>query len=236
VAAPSAEVLAQAALYITLRDQPKPSVGKITPWTTLPSRRFGGDVYQRLITLSTEDTSTPPIAVTVKALTDGRFDITVKGADYERTFSSVAGQMSSPTTVSSSLDSVSLKTTIVSQPPPPALPASASPNTMERLYVFHNGHKTTLVVPSPKWLQSLGGDVLNAQKGALKAPMPSLVVNVPVKPGDKVNKGDAVVILESMKTEMILRAPMAGVVKSVGCKKGEMVNEGKELVSIDEES
>ena len=105
---------------------------------------------------------------------------------------------------------------------------------MERLHVFHNGHKTTFVLPSPKWLLSLGGDVLNTHKGALKAPMPSLVVNVPVKEGDKVKKGDAVVILESMKTEMILRAPADGVVTSVGCQKGDMVDEGRELVSIEE--
>ena len=234
LSAPSAEVLAQAALYVTLREQPKAAKVGATPWTSLPSRRFGGDTYERIITLSTEDQSVPPVAVHVKALASGRFDIIVKGADYERTFSSVSGHLSSPTTVSSSLDSVSLRTTVVSQPPPPALPASTDPHTMERLHVFHNGHKTTLVLPSPKWLLSLGGDVLNAHKGALKAPMPSLVVNVPVKEGDKVKKGDAVVILESMKTEMILRAPADGVVTSVGCQKGDMVDEGRELVSIEE--
>ncbi|KAI0348196.1 hypothetical protein BDW22DRAFT_62808 [Trametopsis cervina] len=233
---PSAEVLAQAALYITLRDQPKPpTTGLSSPWTSLPSRRFAGDTYQRIITVATEDASVPPVTVHVKSLTSGRFDITVSGTNYERTFSSVAGHLSSPTTVTSSLDDIALRTTVVSQPPPPAMPASSSPNTMERLHIFHNGHKTSLVLPSPKWLQSLGGDVLNAQKGALKAPMPSLVVNVPVKQGDKVNKGDAVVILESMKTEMILRAPVSGVIKSVGCQKGDMVDEGKELVSITED-
>lgn len=228
-------MLAQAALYVVLRDQPKaPKVGA-TPWTSLPSRRFGGDTYERIITLSTEDSSIPPVTVHVKALPNGRFDVTVKGADYKRTFSSVSGQLSTPTTVTSTLDAVSLRTTVVSQPPPPALPASTSSHTMERLHVFHNGLKTTLVLPSPKWLLSLGGDVLNAHKGALKAPMPSLVVNVPVKEGDRVKKGDAVVVLESMKTEMVLRATCDGVVSSVGCVKGDMVDEGRELVAIDED-
>lgn len=192
-------------------------------------------MYQRTITLSTEDTSAPSATVHVKSLSNGRFDITVKGDNFERTFSSVSGELSSPTTVSSSLDAVSLRTTVVSQPPPPALPASSNPHTMERLHVFHNGRKTTLVLPTPQWLQSLGGDVLNAHKGALRAPMPSLVVNVPVKEGDRVKKGDAVVVLESMKTEMVLKASVAGVVKSVGCAKGDMVDEGKELVSIEED-
>ena len=41
---------------------------------------------------------------------------------------------------------------------------------MERLHVFSDGHKTTLVLPSPNWLLSLGGDLLKVTKGALKAP------------------------------------------------------------------
>jgi 3-methylcrotonyl-CoA carboxylase alpha subunit len=64
--------------------------------------------------------------------------------------------------------------------------------------------------------------------------MPSLVVEVRVAIGDRVEKGQAVVVLESMKTETVLRASVDGVVKTVGCAKGEMVEEGKELVVIEE--
>ena len=63
--------------------------------------------------------------------------------------------------------------------------------------------------------------------------MPSLVVEVRVKVGDKVKKGDGVVVLESMKTEMVLRAESDGIVKAVGCQKGEMVEEGRDLVNIE---
>lgn len=104
---------------------------------------------------------------------------------------------------------------------------------MERLSIFHKGVKTTLVLPTPKWLLSLGGEVLGAGKGALRAPMPSVVVEVKVKVGDKVEVGQAVVVLESMKTETVLRADVAGIVKAVGCTKGEMVEEGRDLVDID---
>ena len=47
-------------------------------------------------------------------------------------------------------------------------------------------------------------------------------------------KGQAVVVLESMKTETVLRAPVDGVIKAVGCAKGEMVEEGREMVAIKE--
>lgn len=104
---------------------------------------------------------------------------------------------------------------------------------MERLHVFSNGHKTTLVISSPNWLLSLGGDVLSATKGALKAPMPSVVVEVRVKVGDRVEEDQVVVVLESMKTETVLRANVAGVVKAIGCQTGEMVEEGRELVDIE---
>ena len=75
--------------------------------------------------------------------------------------------------------------------------------------------------------------MLGAGKGALRAPMPSLVVEVKVSAGDRVEKGQAVVVLESMKTETVLRAEVDGVIKAVGCKNGEMVEEGRELVSIE---
>jgi 3-methylcrotonyl-CoA carboxylase alpha subunit len=66
--------------------------------------------------------------------------------------------------------------------------------------------------------------------------MPSLVVEVRVAVGERVKKGQAVVVLESMKTETVLRAPGDGVVKAIGCVKDEMVEEGRVLVDIEENS
>ncbi|KAK7686497.1 hypothetical protein QCA50_010095 [Cerrena zonata] len=226
----SPEVLAQAALFVVLRDQPQSTT--VTPWTTLSSRRFGGDVYDRIITIQREDAIGDPVTVHVRLSRPGFYDISVQTTSSTTTYSSVPGKLISPTTLSTTLDSATLRTTIVSQTPPTNLPASSSSNTMERLHIFHKGSKTTLVLPTPKWLLSLSGDILGAGKGALRAPMPSLVVEVKVKIGDKVEVGQAVVVLESMKTEMVLRADKAGIVQAVGCTKGEMVEEGTELVDI----
>ena len=223
---PSPELLARAALYVVLRDQTAPSALQ-SPWTSLGARRFGGDVYERTITLSKDETAL--INVTLKHTSPGHFDITVDGAS-PTIFKSVPARLTSPTT----LAAFSTNTTIVSQPPPPA---STSANTTERLHLFSaDGTKTTLTLSPPAWLLSLGGDVLAAHKGALRAPMPSLVVEVRVSPGQRVDKGQAVVVLESMKTETVLRAEVAGVVKAVGCVKGEMVEEGRELVDIEEDA
>jgi len=160
------------------------------------------------------------------------FNVTVKTAEGSMEFSSVVAQLLDPNILSVTLDNEYSRTTIVSQPPHSAVPTSQSPNTMERLHIFVGGQKTTLVLPSPKWLFSLGGDLISA-KGILKAPMPCLIVELRVKVGNRVEKGQAVVVIESMKTETVLRAHAAGVVRAVGCTAGEMVEEGRELVDIE---
>lgn len=180
--------------------------------------------------------SAEPIVVKIQAAGPGSFDVDVALSTGNKSFPSVSAEMVSPTKLNTTIGSRSFDTTVVSQLPPANVPASLSPNTMERLHLFVDGTKTSLVLPSPKWLLSLGGDILNAAKGALKAPMPSLVVEVRVKVGDKVEKGQAVVVLESMKTETVLRTDVAGVVRAVGCKKSDMVEEGRELIDIGDEA
>ena len=103
------------------------------------------------------------------------------------------------------------------------------------MHVCEGARRTTLGVPAPAWLRALGGDIAGAGRGALRAPMPSVVVEVRVAVGERVEAGQPVVVLESMKTETVLRAPVGGVVKAVGCLKGEMVEEGRELVDVEPE-
>jgi 3-methylcrotonyl-CoA carboxylase alpha subunit len=207
----------------------------MSPWVSLSSRRFGGDKCERIITIREDDALSQPITVNVEIIAPNTFNIVVHTSSSETAFTSVHAELVSTTSLRTSLNGKLEQTTIVSQPPPP--PASSSPNnTTERLHVFSDGTKTTLVLPTPNWLMSLSGDTLATGKGALKAPMPSLVVDVPVAVGDRVERGQAIVVLESMKTETVLRSDVVGVVRSVGCKKGEMVQEGRELVTIEEDA
>ncbi len=52
------------------------------------------------------------------------------------------------------------------------------------------------------------------------------------RPGDKVQEGDTVVILESMKMEMPVEAPASGTIEAVNVKEGEAVDEGAVLALI----
>ena len=72
----------------------------------------------------------------------------------------------------------------------------------------------------------------SAAKGQVAAPMPGMVVDVLVQPGDAVKAGDVVVILEAMKMENSLEAPVDGVVEAVRFKKGDSVPKDAVLVTI----
>jgi biotin carboxyl carrier protein len=67
---------------------------------------------------------------------------------------------------------------------------------------------------------------------AVKAPMPGLVVAVPVKEGQEVSTGDVLVILESMKMENEVRAPCEGRVSRVRVSPSETVEKGQTLVML----
>lgn len=66
----------------------------------------------------------------------------------------------------------------------------------------------------------------------LSAPMPGLVVKVPVSVGDQVQKGQVLVILESMKMQNELKAPHAGVVTVVNVSDGDNVEKRDVMVAL----
>jgi pyruvate carboxylase subunit B len=65
------------------------------------------------------------------------------------------------------------------------------------------------------------------------APMPGLIVRVSVAPGDRVEAGQGVIVMEAMKMENELRATAAGVVKSVEVEAGTAVEKGALLVALE---
>ena len=68
---------------------------------------------------------------------------------------------------------------------------------------------------------------------SVKAPMPGTVFKLLVKEGDKVEAGQAVIILEAMKMENEIQAEKGGTVTQVPVKEGEKVDEGATLIVIE---
>lgn len=83
-------------------------------------------------------------------------------------------------------------------------------------------------------IDKLGLDVVAEQKlSSIQSPMPGLILEILVAPGDTVAKGDQLVILEAMKMENILKADGEGVVKSIEVKQGEAVEKGHVLIEME---
>ena len=65
------------------------------------------------------------------------------------------------------------------------------------------------------------------------APVPGLVARVPVQVGQEVKKGDVVVVLNVMKTEVNVESEYDGVVKEIRVKEWDEVDIGHVLVVLD---
>lgn len=70
--------------------------------------------------------------------------------------------------------------------------------------------------------------------GALMTQMPGKVVKIMFKEGDKVAKGDTVLILEAMKMENEIKSGADGIIKSVNIKEGQALDTGFLMVEIEE--
>ncbi|WP_035567377.1 biotin/lipoyl-containing protein [Hymenobacter sp. IS2118] len=82
-------------------------------------------------------------------------------------------------------------------------------------------------------LERLGMSNASAAKvNELKAPMPGLIVDIRVVPGQAVLKGEPLLVLEAMKMENILKAPADGVVGSLKVNLRDNVQKGQVLVQF----
>ncbi len=72
----------------------------------------------------------------------------------------------------------------------------------------------------------------NMGEVTIKSPMPGLIIDVPVAVGDKVTKGQTLIILESMKMENELKSPRDGIVLKIETETGASVEKGQNLVAV----
>jgi biotin carboxyl carrier protein len=83
-----------------------------------------------------------------------------------------------------------------------------------------------------KRLRAAGSKVAEGGEFHLKAPMPGLVVAIPVEEGQEVKQGQVLLVLESMKMQNELKAPRDGTISRIRVKAGETVEQKQTLLNV----
>ncbi len=78
--------------------------------------------------------------------------------------------------------------------------------------------------------QLMGAAGLAKKQSVLRASMPGLILKVEVVPGQKVKKGDGLMIVEAMKMENEIKALGPGVVKEIKAKERQAIEKGQVLI------
>ena len=114
-------------------------------------------------------------------------------------------------------------------------PVEIVQSRQNRYEILFNDISYTFTVETPFSLQRM--KVLNSRKGKaeqefVKAPMPGKIIDVMVREGATVLRGEAVVILEAMKMQTEILSPVNGVIVKVAAKAGTNVMKDDLLVEI----
>jgi len=95
-------------------------------------------------------------------------------------------------------------------------------------------HEFTAEIVDPRaWSGRRHGHVEAQGRQQIIAPMPGKVVRLLVKPGDKVQAGQGILVVEAMKMQNEVRSPKTGTVERLQAAEGQPVNAGQILAWID---
>jgi biotin carboxyl carrier protein len=113
---------------------------------------------------------------------------------------------------------------------------SALKNGNENFLITYDGKLFETTVKSK--LQEKADQIIQNKIGTkkileIKAPMPGMILKITKKVGDKIQKGETVLILEAMKMENDLRAPLTGSIKEIYIDEGTAVEKGMILFSME---
>ena len=89
-----------------------------------------------------------------------------------------------------------------------------------------------VVMPAPSLPSCQAPDTGGPGKGALTAPIPGVVVEIKVRKGDTVSRGDTVAVIEAMKMENDIVVPQDGTVASIDVAAGQQVESGAAIATL----
>lgn len=102
------------------------------------------------------------------------------------------------------------------------------------LKINENRYDVSIADSNDLLLKKMNLDFISEKKASsLKAPMPGLIVDVVVKKGDMVKKGEPLLILEAMKMENMIKAPNDLSVKKISVNTGDTVEKNELLIEFE---
>jgi len=210
------ERFAQAALGLLSKElsAPAPTVGQGPHGAVVG---FGASTRRQFTFITTDAEEETHVTVSVEQLGRNLFDLKVKGGGLDQTYSSVICEPKSPS-ISTFFPHTRIESTIVTDG--------------DKITLFQHGKQTHLTLASPSWFEKALGlkDVANS----VLAPMPCKVLRNEVKEGDQVEKGQALVVIESMKMETVIRSPQNGTVAKLVHQEGDICKAGTVLVLFED--
>ncbi len=66
----------------------------------------------------------------------------------------------------------------------------------------------------------------------IKAPMPGLILDIPVKEGDSVEKGEVLIVLEAMKMENSIKSSQSGTIRKILVNTGQGVEKNQVMIQF----
>ncbi|HKM92077.1 MAG TPA: acetyl-CoA carboxylase biotin carboxyl carrier protein subunit [Prolixibacteraceae bacterium] len=81
--------------------------------------------------------------------------------------------------------------------------------------------------------REISDGALNKDDTIILSPMPGKIVKIPVKQGDKVEKGETLIVVSAMKMESEYKSPANGIVSKIFVKEGVNINGNQPLIEIE---
>lgn len=101
------------------------------------------------------------------------------------------------------------------------------------LHITSGGAEFIGRVRDPRAWRGRGGAALEAEgRQQVMAPMPGKVVRVLAQPGEEVQRGQGLLVVEAMKMQNEIKSPKGGRVERVLVKEGQNVNAGEALAVV----
>ncbi|CAI2181581.1 5518_t:CDS:10 [Funneliformis geosporum] len=214
-------VIIQASLFMILSElqntikETTESFDPFSPWVSLRHARLNTDHVQTIIF---RDHKNDDINVKVKFNYDNSYDVTIiRGASHlivKRVFGSL-NEVEQQIIVE--VENHRIKSRVV-----------LDKNSYQVIIFDNEEGKMVLEIPEFTQLKTKTADAT----GFIRTPMPCKISQVLVKPGQIVEKGTPLIVLEAMKMEHLVKSPFSGTIDKIFYHVGEFAKENKDLIHI----